>query len=80
MASSPRAISPDLTARQAARTIWKDETAELSGLQVSLRVVSTQVKLDKVVEFASSMGAFALQELPVPSLSPYPLLHPLLLP
>ena len=46
---------------QAARTIWKDETGELSALQASLKVVEAQVKIDKIEAFSTSMGAFATQ-------------------
>ena len=48
---------PDL--ETAARTVWKDETAELNALKGSLKVVEAQVKIDKVPAFSSSMGAFA---------------------
>lgn len=39
--------------------MWKDETGEFSALKASLKQVETQVKLDKVEAFTSSMGAFA---------------------
>ena len=43
----------------AARTVWKDETSDLSALKASLKQVETQVKLDKIEAFTKSMGAFA---------------------
>jgi len=63
---------PDL--ETAARTVWKDETAELNALKGSLKVVEAQVKIDKVPAFSSSMGAFAKVPMPLP---PPPPLHAL---
>ena len=47
---------PDVEA--ATRCIWKDETGELATIKSSLKQVQTQVKLDKIEEFTSSMGKF----------------------
>jgi len=42
----------------ATRVVWQDEAAELNAITNSLKQVETQVKLDKVEAFTSSMGAF----------------------
>jgi len=42
----------------ATRCIWKDETGELATIKSSLKQVQTQVKLDKIEEFTTSMGKF----------------------
>ena len=47
---------PDLEG--ATRCIWKDETGEMGTIKASLKQVQTQVKLDKIEEFTSSMGKF----------------------
>lgn len=42
----------------AARTVWKDVSAEFKSVETSLNQVGTQVKLDKNESFTASMGAF----------------------
>ena len=42
----------------AARIVWKDEVGEVSALETAVKLVETQVKLDKNDAFKASMGTF----------------------
>ena len=60
-ASDPETFSLSATMpnlEMAARTVWKDDGAELAQLTAALKQVETQVKVDKVAAFTSSMGRF----------------------